>query len=102
MTGLSGLAIAAPTAKGNPCPIEPPVKHNQSCGLALRAWGVTRKLDVAASSDTIEFSGIRLAIKRPRLLASKLPDSGTSEIGVWSRFLFILFAPASSAKLFNA
>ena len=80
MTGLSGTAIAAPVAKGSPCPIDPPVKANQSSGFEFQACGVTKNPDVAASSQTTTSSGSKLANKGPRFDAFSSPFDGASII----------------------
>ena len=76
ITGLSGAPIAAPVAKGNPWPMDPPVRANQSRGFAFHACGVTKKPEVAASSHTTASSGKRLANKGPKVAGSNSPEVG--------------------------
>ena len=56
-TRRSGAATAAPTARGNAIPIDPPVFPSQSCGAAPRDAAIIPRPDVIASSTTIAFSG---------------------------------------------
>ena len=78
ITGLSGDAIAAPVARGSPCPIDPPVKASQSKGFAFHACGVTKKPEVAASSATIASSGSNPVNRAPRFSGFNSPDVGIS------------------------
>ena len=92
MTGLSGQAIAAPVARGNPCPIDPPVKDIQSWGLALQVLGCIKNPDVAASSEMIDSSGSNSAIIKPMLVLSSSPVDGASMASSCNISLEIFFA----------
>ena len=83
-TGLSGAPMAAPVAKGRPCPIDPPVRASQSKGFAFQACGVTKKPDVAASSQTIVSSGSKFANIGPIFSGPRSPESGVfiSSLGI--------------------
>ena len=70
--------MAAPVARGRPCPMDPPVNANQSKGFAFQACGVTKKPEVAASSETIASSGSNPVNRAPKFSGLKSPEVGIS------------------------
>ena len=95
-----GQATAAPTARGMPWPIAPPVSASQSCGRAPRVWVNTGRLAVTESSETTAPSGMCRAIEVPTVwpLIAPLGASGVSRLlaGPWTG------APIASASCSSA